>query len=166
MTLAPSVYASSAPTSIARKAILLAFGGNVIERYPTLVSQLEHNSPRSRRTRLRNWDQAKSLAEQVATHLQFLDGSSAEASAIAAHSTDQGVKVFGWLALRPLDFGLFKARRDCRDYAGRDLILQLEDVIQRSVKPIGPQMCSGSGIDELASDTNLAAAFLTLPSST
>jgi len=49
-----------------------------------------------------------------------------------------GVKAFSWLALRPVDFRLFKARRDSRDYAGCDLILKLKDVIQRSVKPISP----------------------------
>jgi hypothetical protein len=50
----------------------------------------------------------------------------------------KGVKAFGWLALRSVDFRQFKARRDCRDDAGCDLILELKDVIQSSVKPISP----------------------------
>ena len=44
----------------------------------------------------------------------------------------------GWFALRPVDFGLFKARRDCPDHSRRDLVLQLKDVIESSVKPISP----------------------------
>jgi len=67
-----------------------------------------------------------------------------------------GIKVFCWFALRPIDFCLFKARSYCRDHAGRDLILKFKDVIQRSVKSISPQMDSGIGVDELAGDTDLA----------
>jgi len=70
-----------------------------------------------------------------------------------------GVKAFGWFALGSIDFRLFKSRRDCRDYAGSNLVLQLKDVIQRSVEPVSSQMCSGRGIDKLAGDTDLAASL-------
>jgi len=48
------------------------------------------------------------------------------------------VKTLGWFAFRPVDFRLYKARRDCRDDAGCDLILQRKDIIQQSVEPISP----------------------------
>src|SRR5262249_47804045 len=70
-----------------------------------------------------------------------------------------GVKVLGWFALRPLHFRPGNARRDCPHYAGCDLVLQRKDVIQRSIKPVTPQMGTGSGLDELAGDTDLGASL-------
>ena len=71
-----------------------------------------------------------------------------------------GVKAFGWFAFRPVNFRQFQTRRDCPDYAGGDLILELKNVIQRSVEPIGPQMGSGSGIDELADEARCGRVIL------
>src|SRR5262249_30352938 len=70
-----------------------------------------------------------------------------------------GVKASSRFALRTVDFRLIKARCDCCDHTGRDLVLQLEDVIQRPVEPISPQMRAGGSLDQLASDAELAAGL-------
>jgi len=36
------------------------------------------------------------------------------------------------------------------------LILQVEDVAEPAVKPVGPKVCTGGGIDELSRDTDPA----------
>src|SRR5258708_34570900 len=55
----------------------------------------------------------------------------------------------GTLELRPLELG-----GDSPDDAVRDLILKLEDIVERSFESLGPKVGAGSGIDGLARYTS------------
>src|SRR6185312_1870741 len=70
-----------------------------------------------------------------------------------------GLKAFGRFALRALDFGAFKLRRDCADHVHGEPILQIENIIELAVEPVGPEMRSCCGIDELSRDTNAIAGL-------
>ena len=63
----------------------------------------------------------------------------------AAQIVVVGVEAFGWLALRALDLGPLKLRRDRPDDGLGDLILQLENIVERAFKALGPEMPS-SGV--------------------
>ena len=67
------------------------------------------------------------------------------------------------LDLRPLELG-----GDRADDAGRDLVLQFEDIVERPFEPIGPDVGAAHRIDELAGDANAVfrpahAAFDDIP---
>jgi hypothetical protein len=51
-----------------------------------------------------------------------------------------GVHALGRLALRAFDLGLLQPRRDRADDARRHLLLEIEDVLERAVEPIRPEM--------------------------
>ena len=55
----------------------------------------------------------------------------------------------GTLDLRPLELG-----GNCPDDAVCDLILKLEDIVERSFESLGPKVGAGRRIDELSRDTN------------
>ena len=61
------------------------------------------------------------------------------------------------LAPGTLDLGLLHFRCDRTDDARGDLVLQIEDLRQRSVETIGPQVGTRRGIDELAGDAQAVA---------
>ena len=77
-----------------------------------------------------------------------------------------GVETFGWLALGTLDLGLLHRWRDRPDNALSYLVLQIEDVADPTIKPIGPKMCAGGGIDELSRDAHPACRFTDAPTNT
>ena len=77
-----------------------------------------------------------------------------------------GVETFGWLALRALDLGPLELRRDRADDGLGDLILQLENIVERAFEALGPQMRPSGRIDQLPVMRTLCAALRTLPSST
>src|SRR6516225_8496630 len=56
----------------------------------------------------------------------------------AAQIVVVGVEAFGWLALRALDLGPLELRRDRADDGLGDLILQLENIVERAFKALGP----------------------------
>src|SRR5262249_24597648 len=60
-----------------------------------------------------------------------------------------GVETVGRLALCTLDLGLLQVRCDFAHDACRDLILQIENVLQPAVKTLCPEMYPRCGIDEL-----------------
>src|SRR6516165_2718604 len=55
--------------------------------------------------------------------------------------------------------GRLQCRLDDAGDADRDPVLQLEDVLQRAVETVGPQMRTGECIDQLAGDANPLAGF-------
>src|SRR5262245_29284006 len=61
-----------------------------------------------------------------------------------------GIKVISWFSLGPIDLRLFQFGKNCSHYACCDLILKIEDVLKRPVKPIRPQMCCRRSIDKLS----------------
>src|SRR5260370_842049 len=66
-----------------------------------------------------------------------------------------GVEALSRFALGALDLGLLQLRRDSTHDARGHLILQLEDVVERPVEAVRPEMRPGSGIDELPGDTHM-----------
>ena len=84
----------------------------------------------------------------------------------AAQIVVVGVEAFGWLALRALDLGSLELRRDRADDGLGDLILQLENIVERAFEALGPQMRPSGRIDQLPVMRTLCAALRTLPSST
>src|SRR6516165_8993255 len=63
-----------------------------------------------------------------------------------------GIEAVRALALGALYFGLAQARLDRADDAQRDLVLQFEDVVQRAVIALGPDMHSARRLDQLRGD--------------
>src|SRR5690348_18177184 len=68
-----------------------------------------------------------------------------------------GVEIVGWLGLRPLALCLFEFRENGSDDAGRHLVLQIEDVGQRAVEPVRPDVDARRGDYELPCDAHPAA---------
>src|SRR5262249_15039376 len=58
-------------------------------------------------------------------------------------------EVRGRLAAGALDLGLTQLWFDRAGDAGRDLILQLEDVVERAVEAVGPDVSAGCRVDQL-----------------
>ncbi len=58
-----------------------------------------------------------------------------------------GVQIFRALTLGTLDLGLAQAWLDCADYAEGDLILELENVAERAIVALGPDMATGRRLD-------------------
>jgi hypothetical protein len=73
----------------------------------------------------------------------------------AAQIVVVGVEAFGWLALRALDLGPLELRRNRADDGLGDLILQLENIVERAFEALGPQMRPGGRIDQLPGDAHL-----------
>jgi len=67
----------------------------------------------------------------------------------------------GSLRLAPgaLDFSAAQHRADRADQAFGNLVLQIERIFERAVKPLGPQMLSARCLDELAADANPVAGL-------
>ena len=61
-----------------------------------------------------------------------------------------GVEVVRPLALGPLDLGVKQARLDRADDTQCDLVLQFEDVVERAVEAVGPDVGAGCRVDQLA----------------
>src|SRR5262249_15043922 len=70
-----------------------------------------------------------------------------------------GIEVLGRLAPGTLDFGLLQLWGDCANHARRQLVLQVEDVLQCAVEAVRPQVRSRSSVNELATDADAAACF-------
>ncbi len=75
----------------------------------------------------------------------------------ACHAAQEiviGIETFGRLAFGAFDFGLLQLRPDRADDARRHLVLQIEDILQRAVETVGPEMRIGRAVDELAGDAH------------
>ena len=72
----------------------------------------------------------------------------------AAQIVVVGVEALGRLALGALDLRLLELWRDRADDALGHPVLQLEDVLERAVEAVGPEMGAGRRIDELAGDAH------------
>src|SRR5260370_39789528 len=70
-----------------------------------------------------------------------------------------GIQALERFAPGAVEFGLSELWDDRADNAGRDAILQVEDVFQRPVESICPQMGAGFAVDELSRNANLIARF-------
>src|SRR3954454_12593472 len=65
-----------------------------------------------------------------------------------------GAEVTGWFSSRALDLRAFELRSYGADDAGCDLVLQLEDIVERSFKSLGPKMGARLSVAELSGDAN------------
>src|SRR6266481_1802498 len=81
-------------------------------------------------------------------------------------SVGQGaqIEVIGVEAVRPfapraLDLALPQRRLDHTGDADRDLVLKLENVFQRAVEAVGPQMGAGESVDQLRGDAHATAGL-------
>jgi hypothetical protein len=74
-------------------------------------------------------------------------------------------QIIGRTIRRSSDLGLQGRLNYTRD-GYRYFVLKLEDVFERTVESVGPEMCTGRSIDQLPGNPNLLTAFLTEPSST
>src|SRR5215475_12008256 len=65
---------------------------------------------------------------------------------VARHSAQIvviSVEAFRWFALRARHFGLLQSRSNGAHNARSNLVLQIEDVLQRTFKAISPEVCAG-----------------------
>src|SRR5215471_7549906 len=85
---------------------------------------------------------------------------------IAGHSAEVviiGVEALCGLTLSTLDLRLLQLGPD-RTYDARShLVLQIEDILQRAIETVGPEMRPGGGVDELAGDTHLVCRLAHAP---
>src|SRR5438128_2082912 len=75
----------------------------------------------------------------------------------AADETLPGVEALRRLAPGPFDLRLLQLRRDRAEDAARDLVLQIENVLNRTIEAVRPEMRAGRGVDELAGDAHPVA---------
>src|ERR1700739_2248352 len=68
-------------------------------------------------------------------------------------------KVRGRLTVGALDLGLAQLWFDRAGDAGRDLVLQVENVVERAVEAVGPDVSAGRGVDQLPGDAHPVAGF-------
>lgn len=64
-----------------------------------------------------------------------------------------GIETGDRLALRPFRFSPGERGHVRADYGGGDTILHVEDLFQRAVVTVAPQMCTGRAVDQSAGDT-------------
>src|SRR5262249_49368000 len=69
------------------------------------------------------------------------------------------IEVPGGLALGALDFRPLKLGRNRADDALGHLVLELEDVLERAVETVGPQMRPARRLDELRRDAHAVGCF-------
>src|SRR5262249_1698543 len=69
-----------------------------------------------------------------------------------------GVQILGRLAPGTFDFGLLHLWRDSSDHTGRDVILQIENILKGSIETIRPDVGSGCSINELSCDPHALPA--------
>src|SRR5262245_17802795 len=70
-----------------------------------------------------------------------------------------GIEAFGWFAPHTFDFCLFEPRRDCTHHTCGHLVLQFEDILDRSFEAICPKMGRGRGIDKLPGNSDSIGRF-------
>src|SRR6516164_3645613 len=70
-----------------------------------------------------------------------------------------GAEIGGRAVGRAGGFGGLQRRLDDAGDAGRDLVLQLEDIFERTVEAVGPQMRPGQRVDQLRRDAHPSAGF-------
>ena len=68
-----------------------------------------------------------------------------------------GIKAIGPLAFDALDFGPTQARLYRADHVQGDLVLKRENIVERAVKSLGPQMASSLRLYHLSGDTDTTA---------
>ena len=68
-------------------------------------------------------------------------------------------EVRGRLARGALDLGQPQARFDRTGDAGRNLVLQLKNVVERAIEAVGPDVSAGRRVDQLAGDAHPIAGF-------
>ena len=67
------------------------------------------------------------------------------------------IKIIRAFSPRSLYFGSLQAWFDHANYAFGDLILEVENVFDRTIEPVGPEMHSGLSFDQLCSDPQALA---------
>ena len=63
-------------------------------------------------------------------------------------------EVVGWPCGRPADFGRLQGRLDDAGAGDRNLVLQIEDIFERAVEAVGPEMRTRFRLDQLCRDAN------------
>src|SRR5262245_33082155 len=71
-----------------------------------------------------------------------------------------GAKVPNRLAFRTVDLSLLQTWRDSRDDSLCHLVLQFEDIFKSAVEAVRPEVCAGTCVDQLATDSQSVAAFI------
>src|SRR5262245_8371056 len=74
-----------------------------------------------------------------------------------------GVQAISRLASGSVDLCLLKFRRNGTHHARSDLVLQIEDVVETTIKALCPQMHSGRGVDKLPGNPDAAACLAYAP---
>ena len=88
----------------------------------------------------------------VARHGDLRVGQSAQIQIVS-------VQIFRTLSLGTLNLGLAQAWLDSADDAQRDLVLKCEDVTERPVISLSPDVSTARRFNKLASDTDAIAGF-------
>src|SRR4051795_10131328 len=69
------------------------------------------------------------------------------------------IEAFWWFPICPLDFGHAQPRLYCGDDAAGHLVLQLEDIVETTIKAVTPDMCTVCCINQLRADTDLVPSL-------
>src|SRR5947199_9819106 len=78
---------------------------------------------------------------------------------MGAHYTFPLPELRGIFAVRALNLGSDDTRRDGADDAPSDLVLNSEDIFQRTVVAFGPDMVAALGVDKLRCDAHAIASL-------
>src|SRR5450631_1551051 len=70
-----------------------------------------------------------------------------------------GFKAFSGFALSAFDFGALQLRIYCADHTARHLVLQIENIFELAVEPVGPKVRSRRSVNQLPCDANPVAGF-------
>jgi hypothetical protein len=74
-----------------------------------------------------------------------------------------GIEARGRVTDRPLDLGEAQLGLDSTNDTAGDLVLELEDVVERPIKPVGPNVSAAGRVDQLTGDANPGAGFRLRP---
>ena len=118
-----------------------------------------NSSARRARRRRRNSDRARSRGRNARAPRRSPPGSSDAPPRCRAGSSRRHRGSRSACACARSISACSQLRRDRADDACRHLVLQLEDVLERAVEAIGPEMCAGRRVDELAGDAHPVAGL-------
>src|SRR5260221_6590525 len=65
-----------------------------------------------------------------------------------------GIDALGWLPSCTLDFSVSKSRLNGAKNACGNAVLKIEDIFQRTIESLGPNVSASGGVDQLGRDSN------------